>query len=118
MSSRAMVQIPEELKTKVEELKETFFAKTNYEVIEKLVAYYERGERQKIEDRQKREAEKQYQQEEMIYVGADLKKKYLEFGQSLSFKSESTPLVFLLEHFKNSPSIDKRTLNFLAKHLW
>lgn len=111
MSARSPIQVPEELKNRVEELKGKFYAKTNYEVIERLCQYYEQSENQKVIERQKREREEEERRETMVYLGSDTKEKFVEFTKDMGFRSESDSINFLLAHYQNSGNMDMKTFD-------
>lgn len=115
MSSRTPIQVPEELKEKVDGLKNIFQSKTHYEVIEKLVTYYEKNECAREEARQAKILEEKLQKETLISAGQALKNDFLEVGQELFLKRESDILSFLIDHYKRSNSFDKDTLVYLMK---
>ncbi|WP_298737674.1 hypothetical protein [uncultured Chitinophaga sp.] len=116
MSSRTPIQVPIELKEAVEEMKGTLRAGTHYEVIEKLIRYYNDNEQLKREQDEQRQLEKQKQQETMIYLGEELKRGYMHLNKSLGFASDASGVQFLIEHYENSLTIDKKTFD-LARTL-
>jgi hypothetical protein len=110
MSTRSPIQVPDELKTKIDSMKERFYAKTHYEVIEKLLSNFEKNlilNEKRIVDQQ---AEKDRQKAEVIQLTTSIKKKYIDFQNEMGFKKETDVFEFLYEHYKNSKSIDKQTL--------
>ncbi|WP_336791123.1 hypothetical protein [Paenibacillus sp. MMO-177] len=112
MSARTPIQVPTELKEAVEEMKSTLYASTHYEVIEKLIKYYNETEEWKKQQREQRELDKQKQQQTMIYLGEETKQGYMQFSKSLGFASDQSGVQFLIEHYENSITIDKKTFDF------
>lgn len=113
MSSRSPIQVPEELKTKVDDLKERFRAKTHYEVIENLVHRHEAFNSYKEQQEAKWSAEKLRQDQEMLQVGSFIKDACKSVKEDLSIKSDESLLQFLLHHYHQSNSFDKSTLMLL-----
>lgn len=109
MSVRTPIQVPEELKNQVEGLREGFHAKTNYEVIEKLIKHYQASVRQKEIDRQEREKEKQRREAEDLFLGSELKQQFTQYQEKVGLKSPGSAMKLLLEHFEKSDKIDKET---------
>lgn len=114
MSVRTPIQVPEELKSNIDDLKGKFHAKTHYEVIEKLVNYYNSNEKQKEADRKQRELDKQKQKQTMVYLGEKTKEQYVQLGEFLGLKSEASIAEFLLAHYHESPSISKEMIGLLV----
>lgn len=103
--SRGMVQVPGEMKEKIESMHGFFYQTTNYGVIGKLIDYYEASEKQKVKDREQRELDLQKQKETMINVG-DMKSAFTNFRGIMQL-SEKDALEFLLDHFDSSETISK-----------
>lgn len=95
--SRKPIQVPVELKEKIEALKSNFRAKTEYEVIEHLVSYYEKSSNH-------------------LYVEKD---GVMEFYQSvksgLKLRSDTDFLRFLLEHYAQSDIVKKELLDLYVQ---
>lgn len=104
MSSRTPIQVPEELKTAVDGLKDQFHAKTHYEVIEALIKQYEAFQRFQRDQREKWEAEQRRQQAEAIQVGADVKSQFDAFAEDMGVKP-SQAIDLLLSQWSESPGI-------------
>jgi glucose-6-phosphate-specific signal transduction histidine kinase len=114
MAESLPIRIDSDVKTELESLRDNQLrVKTHSNAIEKLITYYKNNEQQKREDFEKGQAEKKRQEQTMVTLGSELKQEYIELGMELGLKSEGTILQFLLEHFKNSSSIDKETLKTL-----
>lgn len=107
-----MVQVPEEMKDKIESYKGKFHAKTNYEVLQYLFNYYEQTEKWKAEQRNKAEQEKQHQAKTMVYLGEESKARFVETQRGLKLKNESSLSDFLINHFEKSPNMTKETFDF------
>jgi hypothetical protein len=103
MSARSPIQVPEELKNKIEGMKQKFNAGSIPAVIEKLAEAYERNAIERVR-------EKEQQAQRMIDVGAEGKQDFANFRAEMGFKSDARALAFLLEHYNNSDSISKKTL--------
>lgn len=112
MSVRKPIQVPEELKESMDAMQAEFRAKTSYELIEKLIRYYRDNEAQKAIDFEKQQADKQKQLATMIYLGEDVKTGYMNFSREMGFRSEAAGVQLLIEHYENSPTMDKRTFDF------
>jgi hypothetical protein len=52
----------------------------------------------------------------MIYLGEELKRGYMHLNKSLGFASDASGVQFLIEHYENSLTIDKKTFD-LARTL-
>lgn len=124
MSARAPIQVPVELKETVEQLAGKMQVKTNYEVIQNLIKYYESMEKWRREDAYQKEVQKQAleaeraeqkqkQRDEFIWVGKEGKERYAEFCDSLGIRSENNGVEFLLGHYDASDTFDKKTLQLL-----
>ena len=109
MSTRSPIQVPEELKSKVDTLKDQFNTKTHYEVIEKLIESYHAFNRYKEDQRIKVEEEKERQRRDMIDIGPEAKAKFNELKIEMKLSKDSSLLELLLHHYGCSPSIDKST---------
>lgn len=113
--STSMLRVPDDLKEKLETLKETFYTKTTYEVIDKLIST---GERQKLKINEletERENEKQRRQAEDVYLGEDLKQRFTDFSASIGLRSPAAAFEFLLEHYSNSNMVDKATFDLYRR---
>lgn len=109
MSVRKPIQVPEELKSMMDAMQGELRETTSYGLIEHLIRYYRKNEEQKKIDFEKQQQAKQQQQASMIHLGEETKTDYINFSRELGFKSESAGLLFLMEHYDNSPTIDKKT---------
>lgn len=109
MSTRTPIQVPEELKTKVDDLKEKFNAKTHYEVIEKLIQSYHAFNNYKEDQRLKDEEEKERQRREMVDLGEETKEKFTAFKNENKLLKDSSAAELLLHHFQVSANLDKTT---------
>ncbi len=123
MSSRTPIQVPEELKAKVDELKGKWNVKTHYEVIEKLISsnndfkkFKEEqrriGQEEKEQQRLKDEQEKERQRKETVDLGEETKAKFIAFKEEMNFEEDASVFELLLYHYLNSQSVDKATLAF------
>lgn len=107
--SRSPIQVPDELKARIEGLKETLYINTIHGVIEKLVKFYEETQENKIRQAEERAAAKAKFEAEAVNLGSELKNRYVSLQNELGFRDEGAALIFLLEHYKNSPTLDKET---------
>lgn len=114
MATRTPIQVPEELKNEVEAFKDKLHVKTNYEVIEKLITYYNRTEQWKAEERKKREEQEQNRKETMVYLGEKTKEEYMQLGEFLGLKSEPAIAEFLIAHYHLSGTFSKELLGLLV----
>lgn len=92
--SRKPIQVPEELKTKVEELKGQFRARTEYEVIEKLIAYYEKNPFH-------------------LLLEESVRNDFKNAKTELRIREDSDFVKLLLHHWKKSENVSKDTLSLL-----
>ena len=115
MSARTPIQVPIELKMKMDDMKGTLKASSQYEVIEKLIEYYNRAEQQKNIEFKFRQAEKKEQDETMVVLGEELKKKYDLFQRGCSFNYPQSGLKLLLEHWESSDSFKRGVLELLKE---
>ncbi|MFS0728360.1 hypothetical protein [Paenibacillus sp. 1P07SE] len=99
--SRAMVQVPAELKETIEGMQSTFQTTTIYGVIQGLLSYYEQNEAQKKQD-------KHYREENMLDVGEDVKSAFVPFKEELGL-SDGDVLRVLQSHYEHAAAIDKKT---------
>lgn len=113
MSARTPIQVPVELKTKMDGMKGTLRASSQYEAIEKLIEYYNRAEKKKITDHEERQERNKLQDETMVVLGEDLKKKYDHFMRECSFNNPQSGLKILLEHWHSSDSFKRGILELL-----
>jgi predicted transcriptional regulator len=114
--STSMLRVSDSVKEKLEELKESPSAmrsKTPYEVIEKLIEYYERNEKNKIVQHQKVQEEKKHLELNSIHIGESNKNHLQELMNQFRFRSEKSVFEFLVTHYENSDSISKDTLNVM-----
>ncbi|WP_068612561.1 hypothetical protein [Paenibacillus tuaregi] len=110
MSVRTPIQVPEELKAKVDDLKEPFRSKTHYEVIEKLIESHNSFVKYKEDQRLKDQREKDRQRKESVDLGEETKTRLIDFMSANKFRNEAAVINFLLHHYEKSQSIDKSTL--------
>lgn len=115
MSVRTPIQVPMELKEKVEDLKSRFFVSTNYEVIGWLISKLNEYDKFQIEEGEKWRKEKQRQQFEDVNLGEDLKKKLAEFQEHVGLGSPAQAIEFLLEVFESSPTIGRIAFSAYVK---
>lgn len=105
--STSMMRVPDELKEKLEELKETFNLKTTYDVIDKLISTTER-QKTKIGELQKEiEAEKQRRAEQDVYLGSELKGQLFDFMKDVGLRSPADACAFLLANYDGFPNVSK-----------
>lgn len=104
MSARSPIQVPEELKNEIESMKNRMYARTNYEVIDKLIKYYQANEAQKARERERQKAED-------INLGEDLKKELVQFRDQMRLNSDAAAVTLLLDHFKRSDKLSKETFD-------
>lgn len=114
MSTRTPIQVPEDLKNEVESFKDKLHVKTNYEVIQRLIAYYNRNEQQKVEDRKQREQQEEKRKETMVYLGEEIKADFMLQGEMLGLKNEKSIGEFLLAHYHTSSTVGKEMLGLLV----
>ncbi|USG68552.1 hypothetical protein NDK47_27595 (plasmid) [Brevibacillus ruminantium] len=91
---RKPIQVPEEVKTKVEDLKRQLQARTEYEVIEKLIGYYEKKQCH-------------------LHLDEAVKEEFRAAKNQLRIYSDSDFVKFLLHHWSQSKEISKEALNLL-----
>jgi len=94
-------------------MKGTLRASSQYEVIEKLIEYYGWAEKKKVTDHEEWQARKKLQDETMIVLGEDLKKKYDHFQKECNFNNPQSGLKILLEHWDSSDSFKRGVLELL-----
>lgn len=95
MSSRTPIQVPTELRDELNDMTDTMRVKTQYEVIQKLIAYHRRNEAEKI-------AQKAYQEANMVDIGGDMKAKFKEIKEDLGLRTDAGVLEFLADHYQGS----------------
>ena len=95
MSSRTPIQVPTELRDELNEMSETLRVKTQYEVIQKLLAYYRRSEKEKNDLRA-------YQEQHMVDLGKDSKIRFKEIQQELGLRTEGAVFEFLGDCYHGS----------------
>lgn len=101
MSSRAPIQVPGELKEELGRLQdEVFHTKTLYEVIHKLIEYYDENEIEK-----KKAAE--YQENSMLDIGIESKERFARLKEEMNFQRDNSVFEVLAEHWESSPNINK-----------
>jgi hypothetical protein len=116
LAESVTVRIDVETKMNLEKLKEKVRFSTHSDGVEKLIKYYLENERKKQLDYEEKQAEKERHKKETLDVGEELKKRYIDFGNNLGFRIESEKaLHILLEHYKNSDSIRKETLQEILR---
>lgn len=113
MSTRTPIQVPIELKSKMDDMKGILRASSQYEVIEKLIEYYYRAEKKKGTDHEEWQARNKLQDETMIVIGEELKKKYDHFQRQCSFNNPQSGFKLLLEHWESSDSFKRGVLELL-----
>jgi hypothetical protein len=109
--SRAPIQVPEELKSEIESLKNASplgCPLKIYEVIEGLIRYYRKNEATK-------EQEKARQETETVNLGPDIKESLVAFRQGMDLRSDADAVLFLLAHYQNSDKLDKDTFDLYRK---
>lgn len=114
MSSRAPIQVPEELKETVEGYKNEFRAKTSYEVIEKLIQSHEKRKDEHNARRQEKAEEAARSEREDIFAGEDVKKSFEAFRKEMRLTSTQA-LEFLLYAFEEQASISQNAFMFYRK---
>lgn len=98
--SRKPIQVPEELKAKVEELKGSFRAKTEYEVIEKLIAYYEKKENH-------------------VFLEDSIRDDFKALRNKLMLRDDSQVVELLTHHYEESGALSKETFSlYLSMKRW
>lgn len=108
MSTRTPIQVPEELKSSVEGYKGEFYAKTSYEVIEKLIQSHEKNKEHRQAARIERDEEKARWGREDIHAGADIKTMFTSFKNEMKL-TDAQALEMLLCHFNEQPNIGQIT---------
>ncbi|MEC0307689.1 hypothetical protein P4H67_13125 [Paenibacillus lautus] len=76
-------------------MSETLRVKTQYEVIQKLLAYYHRSEKEKNDLRD-------YQEQQMVDLGMDSKTRFKEIQQVLGLRTEGAVFEFLGDCYQGS----------------
>ncbi|NHN35553.1 hypothetical protein [Paenibacillus agricola] len=114
--ARVTINAPEEVRDELQKLRDQFRIKTDYETIERLMKEY----REFQEFRKRTEEEKANQrakaESEMLVLGEARKKTYMALKKELGLGLDVSVLDFLLAHYENSPSIDKKTFD-LFRHI-
>ncbi|HAS7789863.1 hypothetical protein [Paenibacillus lactis] len=95
MSSRTPIQVPTELRDELNEMSDRLRVKTQYEVIQKLLAYYHRSEKEKNDL-------KAYQEQHMVDLGKDSKIRFKEIQQELGLRTEGAVFEFLADCYQGS----------------
>ena len=108
--ARVPVQVPEEMKTELESLREKFRVKTLYETIGRLMVEQKRAEKEREEARSAAQRERERVIAEDVRLGEDLKGRLSSVANDLGL-SETLTIEFLLTHYERSDSIDKYTFH-------
>ncbi|MEK5061814.1 hypothetical protein BK126_28275 [Paenibacillus sp. FSL H7-0326] len=103
--SRSTIQVPDELKVEIENLKDELKAKTTYGVIESLIQIHKDFLNYKHEIKM----EKARLEKETLEIGQDHKRKFVALKQELNLNENSSALEFLLHHYTTSNRLDKST---------
>lgn len=105
MSSRTPIQVPTELRDQLSDMQNNFYCKTQYEVIQRLIKYYNQNEEEKAK-------QKAYQDKNMIDLGAESKEKFNELKDSLKLRQDSSVFKFLAYHWETSLEMNVGTFDF------
>lgn len=97
--ARKPIQVPEELKARIEELKEQALVRTEYEVIEKLLAYYDKNSLH-------------------LLLEESVKNDFREAKAALRIRNDSDFVKLLLHHWRQSESVSKDTMSLLLNVRW
>lgn len=84
------IRVPSSLRDDLNELKDKIHAGTPHEAIRKLITYRETAEKEKS-------IQKVNQEKNMLDVGEDGKKKFLEIKEDLALRTDAAVLEFLTE---------------------
>ncbi|MGK5512302.1 hypothetical protein [Brevibacillus formosus] len=91
--SRKPIQVPEEVKSKIENLKTAMRCKTEYEVIERLISYYEKKDNHLLVDDRVRDQFKGVKQSLFLYEDSQVVDLMLHhYGDSESLSKDSFAL--------------------------
>lgn len=106
--SRAPIQVNSETKARLDKEKERSYKfRSVSDVIEDLLDYRERNERE-------REQERAIQKARMIDLGEEIKETFTRFREAWGL-SEAAAVEFLLAHWFNSDKLDKSTFELYGK---
>lgn len=105
--SRSMVQVPDELKSKLEDYKLKLRKKTVYEVIEYLMVQHERFDEYKEHSRLKEEQRQQHIYAEYVHLGADCKARFEDFKQLMNLHRNDAVYDLLQEHWDSALEINQ-----------
>lgn len=94
MSSRTPIQVPTELRDDLTEMQDKLRCKTQYEVIQKLLEYYHRSEKEKNDL-------KAFQEQRMIDLGKS-KPRFKELQSDLGLRTDAAVFEFLAECYQGS----------------
>ncbi|GAV16097.1 hypothetical protein [Paenibacillus sp. NAIST15-1] len=106
--SRSPIQVPDELKARIEQFMADYRLKTQYSAVQYLFDYFDRNESQKLTDQRKRKEEQERIESNYVDVGS-LKPLFSEKAQELDLNIKEM-FMFLLDHYQRSTNIDKETL--------
>lgn len=98
MSSRTPIQVPTELRDELTEMQDKLHCKTQYEVIQKLLAYYARNEKEKNDLRA-------YQEQHMLDLGKKSKERFKGIQKELGLKSDGGVFEFLADCYEGTLQI-------------
>jgi hypothetical protein len=115
MSTRTPIQIPVELKERMDQMKDKLRSSSQHEMIGDLIDYYNKGEKQKLIDYEAKNAEKKRQDETMLQLTLDSKKAFNDLKYEFAFRSDVSTLDFLMVHYLNSGTVCKEALELLKR---
>lgn len=113
--SRTPIQVPVELKERLELLKSQFHKPSLPETIDFLIKLTERDARDRQNRIEKEKEEKQRYDREDIHLGAELKKRIVEIAQSYAI-SPAGMVEVIADHFDASAEISKSAISTLVRH--
>jgi len=91
----------------------SFRVRTHSAAIQKLMSEHISSQKCIASLREEKAAEKERIRHECLDIGPEMKQRFSDLADTLGIRSPAAALDFLIEHFNNSPSIDKATLNLL-----
>lgn len=97
MMSRKPIQVPAEVKERVEGLKNQLRARTEYEVIEKLIGYHDK------------------QRTHLVVENEEVRDTFRNLKSELQIRNDEDMIKLLLEHYKHSESLSKPVFDLYVK---
>lgn len=104
--SRTPIQVPVELRDRMNELQKQHRVNTHPALIFKLIGISEEFEQYKVKQRQA------YEERMISFEETETKRQYTEFVEKMGFDSLDDAFIFLLQHFETSDNVSRATFDF------